>query len=279
MMPDLFMEETGNPDGVPILFIHGGGGANWTWEEVTPYLKDYRCILPDLQEHGKTGLSAGDFSISSSSLLLAQLIRDRIPAGKAHVVGLSIGAQIVADMLAVVPDVIESAIISSAQLLPMPGDQLGIYSETFMAPIYWMGIAPFKKCDPWIRINMKYAAGIPDRYFQIFKENFQTMTRNAWTHVMVENFRFRLPAGMERVHALVLLLAGIKEYGSIHDSHKLLADLIPDNQAFLVGANKNWSMAQDHNWPMNDPQLFAETVKAWVSGKSLPKALKLMKSG
>ena len=103
----LFVKETGTFGGSPIVFIHGGGGALWTWDEVVPLLPDFRCILPDLPEHGQTGLSAGPFSIPGTATLIADLIRQRSPNGKAHVVGLSVGAQIGVEMLAKTPEVME----------------------------------------------------------------------------------------------------------------------------------------------------------------------------
>jgi pimeloyl-ACP methyl ester carboxylesterase len=268
------VEESGKSDGIPILFIHGGGGAIWTWGEVIPYLLDFRCILVDLPEHGKTTNNAGDFSITSASAMMADLILTLTPKGKAHVVGLSVGGQMVVEMLAKTPKVMVSAIISSAQLFPMPGDNLGIYSKAIMQAIYWTAIAPLKNVDPWISLNMKYSAGIPDRYFEVFKKNFQSMTLESWTHVMVDNFRYRVPEGLENADIPVLMVSGTKEYGSIHDSHKLLAERLPHSQSVFVGGNTNWSIAQEHNWPMNAPKLFADTVRAWVLGNPLPGDLK-----
>lgn len=272
----LFVKETGKPDGIPIVFVHGGGGALWTWDEVVPLLPDFRCILLDLPEHGQTGLSAGPFSIPGTAVLIANLIRQRSPNGKAHVVGLSVGAQIGVEMLAKTPEVMESAVISSAQLCPVPGDGLGLYSETAMAAVYWLGIAPFKHSDGWIRINMKYSAGIPQRYFEVFRRNFQAITRDAWAHVMADNFRYRMPEGLSKANLPVLLVAGMKETGSIHESHKLLAEALPMARAVLIGNHSAWSVAQEHNWPMNDPKLFADVVRAWVTGDALPPVLEPM---
>jgi pimeloyl-ACP methyl ester carboxylesterase len=274
----LFVKETGLSGGIPIVLIHGGGGALWTWDEVVPLLHDYRCILPDLPEHGQTGLNVGPFSISGSADLLADLIRQRSPTGKAHVVGLSVGAQIGVEMLAKTPDVLESAVISSAQLCPEPGDGWGIYSESAMAAVYWLGIAPFKHSDRWIRMNMKYSAGIPGRYFEAFRRNFQSITRDGWAHVMADNFRYRLPDGLGKAHLPVLLVAGTKETGTIRVSHQLLAEKLPNAKAVLIGNHKTWSVAQEHNWPMNDPAVFARMVRAWVEGEALPPVLEPMEA-
>ncbi|MDD5368331.1 MAG: alpha/beta fold hydrolase, partial [Anaerolineaceae bacterium] len=272
----LFVKETGQPEGIPIVFIHGGGGALWTWDEVVPLLPEYRCILPDLPEHGQTGMAAGPFSIGAAAKLMADLIRQRTPQGKAHVVGLSVGAQIGVEMLAKTPEVMESAVISSAQLLPVAGERLGLYSERVMAAVYWLWIAPFKHSDGWIRANMKFSAGIPGRYFAVFRQNFRGITRDGWAHVMAENFRYRTPAGLGKAYLPVLLVAGTKETGSIHASHQRLAGELPNVQAVLIGNHTDWSVAQEHNWPLNDPALFAAMVRAWVTGTALPDILQPM---
>ena len=155
---DIFVQEAGPASALPIVFLHGGGGAGWMWQPVVDQLSDYHCLVPDLPEHGKS-LGIKPFSIRDSSKRIADLIRSRVPAQKAHLVGLSLGAQVLVELLSYAPEVIDHAIISSANLRPLPGTKLGMYSEAVMAAAYWSAIAPLKWCDPWIRLNMKSSVG------------------------------------------------------------------------------------------------------------------------
>lgn len=262
--------ESGNPQGIPLVLVHGGAGGIWTWDETIKYLNDFRCIMPELPEHGSSQ-SNGPFTIKSAAKSILQAIHERIPGKKAHIFGLSVGGQIVIEMLSRSPESLQSAVISGAQLLPVPGSRFGIYSERMMALIYWLGIHPWKHNDRWIKWNMRTSAGIPENFFERFKHNFQSLTRDSWAHVMSENYHYRLPPGLKQADVPVLLIAGAHETIDIQPSNQLLNSLLPRSCSVLLNQNHNWSAAQEHNWPFNAPELCAHVIRAWVSGQPLPK--------
>lgn len=268
----LAVKETGDPQGAPVLLIHGGGGANWAWDETAALLPEFHCLMPDLPEHGSSRETC-PFTIKDAAGRLAGIIRQVVPGQKAHIVGLSVGGQIAIQMLASTPQVIWSAVVSGAQVVALPGYRLGLYSERMMALVYWLGIHFWKQSDPWIRMNMQWMAGIPDSYFESFRQNFRAMTRNGWAHPMSENYRYRLPAGLESAAAPVLLIGGTKETVDIQPSLRLLQTALPRSRSVLVGNGRRWSTAQQHNWPMVAPELFAQTVRTWITGQPLPTEL------
>lgn len=270
VLPTFF--EYGDPQGLPLVLIHGGGGGVWTWDEVVPLLSDFHCLLPELPEHGGNHQN-GRFSVQSAALGIQKLIRERTPHGKAHVFGLSVGGQVAVELLARAPESVLSAVVSGAQLLPVPGDRLGIYSEAAMSLVYWLGIAPWKRNDAWIRWNMRVSAGIPERYFPQFKRNFQNLSRASWAHVMSANYAYRAPAGLEKANPPVLLIAGPHETVDIQPTNRLLRQVLPRSRAVLVGQGRAWSAPQEHNWPFNTPQLCADTLRAWVTQQPLPAEL------
>ena len=64
---DIYFEECGNPDGIPILFLHGGPGANCI-DDYRRFFdpKKYRVILFDQPGCGKSRPSADDPTVSST---------------------------------------------------------------------------------------------------------------------------------------------------------------------------------------------------------------------
>lgn len=264
--------EYGNPHGVPVVLIHGGAGGAWTWDETVKSLGDFYCLLPELPEHGRNHAN-GRFTVESAALQILRLIHERIPGGRAHVVGLSVGGQVAVEMLARAPEMLLSAVVSGAQLLPVPGYRLGIYSEAAMSLVYWLGIAPWKHSDAWIRLNMRASTGIPEGYYNVFKRNFQGLTRGGWAHVMSENYRYRAPSGLENADLPVLLVAGPHETVDIQPTNHLLKKLLPRSRSVQVGQGRGWSAAQEHNWPLNDPELCAAMIRAWTQGQPLPTGL------
>jgi pimeloyl-ACP methyl ester carboxylesterase len=207
----LYVETSGPEGALTILFLHGGGGAGWMWKPVTRYLPDYRCLAVDLPEHGKSR-QIGPFSMALAAEKAAEVIRSR--GGKAVVVGLSEGAQVTVQMLASCPELVEKAVISSALLRPIPGTGL-LANPSLLRWTHKLMIAPFRKNEFWIRLNMKYSAGIPEQYYPQFKVDFQEMDEDGFANLMVANQRFRLPPGLERANAPALVVVGKKEYAAM----------------------------------------------------------------
>ena len=105
----LYVNETGNLSAPTIVFLHGGGGAGWMWQLQVEALKnDYHLLVPDLPEHGRSA-ALKPFTIADSVTHIAELIRTRAHGGKAHVVGLSEGAQITVALLGAASEVVDHA--------------------------------------------------------------------------------------------------------------------------------------------------------------------------
>jgi pimeloyl-ACP methyl ester carboxylesterase len=267
----LFFQESGLYNASTIVFLHGGGGAGWMWQPQVERLEnEYHCLVPDLPEQGRS-TDEKPFTIQGSAEQIAWLIRSNAHGGSAHVVGLSEGAQVTVALLAIAPELVESAVISSALLRPIPG--AGLLSPGLVRLAYRWTVTPFKNNDWWIRTNMKYAAGVPEKYHPQFRQSFQSLTEDGFTNMMIENQRFRLPPGLERVQTPALIVVGKKEYAAMHRSAIDLAAVLPAAKAYRVVHKKNLSLAEEHNWNINAPELFTRMVRAWMTGRSLPEEL------
>lgn len=269
----LYVQESGPETAPTIVFLHGGGGGGWMWQPQVEGLGDYHCLVPDLPEQGRS-VDEKPFSIQDSAERIAALIRERAHGGRAHVVGLSEGAQVLVALLAAAPEVVERAILSSALVRPIPGASL--MTPGLIRLAYRWSVPPFKNNEWWIRLNMKYAAGVPEAYYPQFRQTFRESTESGFTNVVVENQRFRLPPGLERVTAPTLIVVGKKEYAVMRQSARDLAAAIPGAQAYQVVHQQKMSLAEEHNWNLTAPALFTQMVRAWVSGQELPEGLEAM---
>lgn len=265
--------EVGPKDAPAIIFLHGGGSGGWMWQAVTAELPDYRCLTPDLPEHGiHRGL--GPFSMRLAAECVAQVIRERVPGGTAAVVGLSEGAQVAVQLLAQEPAMVSKAIVSSALLRPIRGlEWLG--SPALLRGAYRLAMAPFRGSDFWIRLNMKYSAGVPEAYFPYFKKDFQETTEDGFVNVMIANQSYRLPEGLAKATAMTLVLAGTKEYGAMKQSARDLAAALPQARLGWLGERIGATMAAQHNWALTAPTIFAQTVRSWMEDLPLPEGITL----
>ncbi len=268
----LHVAQYGPAEKPTIVFLHGGGGAGWMWRpQVEPLASDFHLLVPDLPGQGRS-TDAGRFTMTSAAEQIATLVRERVPEGRAHLVGLSEGAQVVVQLLATDPDVVESAIVSSALVLPIKGAS-AMSTESALRQTYKLTIKPLRNVDWYVRWNMHRAAGVPDEYFDDFRESFRTLSEEGFVDLMRANQVFRLPEGLDRVRARVLAVCGAGEYAVMKQSTQEIAAAIPAARSYEVRLPGKLSVAQQHNWNMTAPDVFTSMVRAWVEGAPLPREL------
>ncbi|MEI6046279.1 MAG: alpha/beta hydrolase [Chloroflexota bacterium] len=269
----MYVQERGSSTAPTLVFLHGGGGAGWMWQpQVEQLEQDYHCLVPDLPEHGQSR-AIKPFTIKDSAIRIARIIRQQAHGGKAHIIGISAGAQIGVELLLSAPELIDHAILSSPLLYPLPTTRF--YNPMLMAATFRGLVQPFKQNEKYIRFNMKWAAGVPEKYFSQFQENFQQTTVESFTHVMQENLNFGLPAGLKSIQMPTLVVVGRKEYRTMRRSARELARLLPKSQGRMVSLGGR--VAWDHNWNLQAPELFNRMVRAWVEDKPLPSELQPLK--
>lgn len=117
--------EMGNPEGKPVLLIHGYTDNSRSWSLLAPYLKDRHLFAIDLRGHGKSGAPDCCYSISDFAVDAALFI-ETVAGGKADVVGHSLGS-LTAQMLAArYPDRVNRIVLVSSSMRPggAPGSWL-----------------------------------------------------------------------------------------------------------------------------------------------------------
>ena len=136
---------------------------------------------------------------------------------------------------------------------------------------YYLGMAgPLKRWDGWIKLNMKYAAGIPEHFFADFKADFQRTSVDGLANLLYSSMTFRIPPGLERATAPALVVVGEKEYKQMRASGKDLVKALPRAVGREHSLGPLSKLAQEHNWAVTAPELFAQTVRAWLEEKELP---------
>ena len=99
--------ELGNPDGPPLLLLHGYTDSSRTWSLLAPYLDKYRLLMPDQRGHGASDSPECCYSTSQYAHD-AKLFMDAIGVDRAHVVGHSMGSMVAIHMAAEYPDRVSS---------------------------------------------------------------------------------------------------------------------------------------------------------------------------
>lgn len=100
----LAVQETGNPNGVPIVFVHGllGSHLNWDAQLRDPQLQRYRLITYDLRGHGLSGKPTSAEAYSDGRRWAADLatVIASSHARRPILVGWSLGGAVISNYLA-----------------------------------------------------------------------------------------------------------------------------------------------------------------------------------
>ena len=114
----MIVKEYGKSNKDIIILLHGGGLSWWNYEEVSEILKsDYHVILPILDGH--SGSDRDFTSIESNANEIIEYIDNNYNGNVKLIGGLSLGAQILLDILSKRDNICEYAIIESALVCPM----------------------------------------------------------------------------------------------------------------------------------------------------------------
>ncbi len=269
VVADLAVRERGPASAPTICFLHGGGVSGWMWRPQVEALQDtYHCLVPDLPEHGLSA-AVQPFTIEDAAGRVARLIRVRGHGGRAHVVGLSEGAQVAVQLLGSAPEVVDHAIVSSALVRPLPG--LGRLDARAFALVFRLFAAPLLRSDWYVRLNMRYGNALPARYFREVREDTRRMTAASFAHMMLANQRFRIPPGLGRVQTPTLVVAGQHEPALLRQSARDLVAALPAARGYLVDFGRRG--AEEHSWNLQRPELFNAVTRAWLADQPLPSGL------
>ena len=125
----LYYEEAGQ--GEPIIFVHGHSLDHRMWDEqFSVFAKKYHVIRYDLRGYGLSSSQTEDYQFTHAEDLVT--LMDSLHIQKAHIVGLSLGGFITADMLAYFPERMLSAFLASGNIRKSKGPSEPMTKEEAM---------------------------------------------------------------------------------------------------------------------------------------------------
>jgi pimeloyl-ACP methyl ester carboxylesterase len=249
----MYCLEKGNQNGQTIVFIHGGGMAGWMWKKQWDAFQDYHLLIPDLPDHGKSK-SEGAIDIQDSAERVATLIREKANGGRAHVVGHSLGAKIIVQVLASNPELVNRAVVASALFRNMP-----LLNLMLNMPAYLMTVRMLK--NKAILDMQARQFGFPDEeYEKNFKLEAAEETAEMLERIYTQLQKYqKLPQGLDQAETPTLIVCGEKEPNAMRESALDLAKVLPNGRALMVCGAK-------HNFPWAQHDAFNHAIRAWLTG-------------
>ncbi|MFJ7405563.1 MULTISPECIES: alpha/beta fold hydrolase [unclassified Lysinibacillus] len=246
----LYYEEYGDKNAPLIVFLHGGGVSGWMWEkQIIYFAQHYHCIVPDLPGHGKNSDDTY-FSMKQAAQKIIDLIEQVSNNRKITIIGFSLGAQIIVQLVSMRPNLIDIAVINSALVRPMPA------FKKWIAPTIKL-TSPLISNRTFSKIQAK-TLYIPKEKFAQYYEESCRMSQRTLTTVLTENLSFSIPENFKHVKTSMLVLVGNKEKSIMKKSAN---DLVKSN------ANCKGMVVADigHGISLANPALFNEIIDNWLS--------------
>lgn len=256
----LAIYESGPQSAPLILLLHGLGVSSWMWQEQIQALQeDYHCLAVDLPGNGQS-YQVHWRSLADTASRLAPLITAHAAAGKAHLVGLSLGGHTALALLAGYPHLVETVLVSGVTTRPFPRQWL------YRPLMRLLGLA--YRWDPTINL-MARTLQLPDEALPLYRRDSKRLSAATYRRVNDELFHFSLSQRLPPFPHRLLALAGDQEA-------RLIRQGLPDFLRLLPNATAALVPHAHHGWNGEHPQLFTATIRTWVEGLPLPSALQLI---
>ncbi len=251
-------EEYGAADAEPVLFIHGAGVAGWMWKAAVDRLEAYRRIVVDLPDHG-AARSTPFRGMEEEADAIADFIAT-LPGGSVHLVGHSLGARLVLEILARRPDTVRSALVASALVRP------SALVSLMDSPALNRAAARMLKNKTLARFQAKSFRFPDSSYEDAFLADAASLEPgNLDRPIAAFAARLAPPPGLGRAAAPTLVVAGSREPGSMLGSLADLAALIPGARTRLVEGAR-------HDYPWTRAEEFGAILETWLAeaGRTSP---------
>lgn len=214
----MLFKEFGNKNNPVIIFLHGGGLSWWSLKpQIEALQKDYYIVTPLIDGHGDDW-NTTFVSINHSAKQVIHYIEDKCNGKVFAICGLSIGAQIVIEVLSLESDIAENAVIESALVYPMK------LATKLTVPMFHLSYGLIKK--KWFAKLQAKSLYVPDELFETYYNDSSRMTKESLINLTKSNGDYSVPSTLCNTKAKILVLVGEKELEIMKKSAKLLHNTI-----------------------------------------------------
>jgi pimeloyl-ACP methyl ester carboxylesterase len=228
-----------------IVFIHGAGISSWMWRQQLAALVGFKGLAVELPGHGTS--PAPWVSVPDAADAVARFIRQQVPGGKAHVVGLSLGGVVALQLLAQNPDTVDRMLVSGTLAT-------GIAGARALAGLTALTL-PVSKFGPMVRLTAKMMA-VPPADYPSLQADVERLAAGPLHRMILDVTTFRPPPVLAERHHQVFVVAGSKEHRKIRESVARLVALMPNARGGLIPGGV-------HTWNWQLPERFNTLVDAW----------------
>lgn len=247
----MLFKEIGNQNSPTIILLHGGGLSWWSLQSVIDKLKDnYHVITPIIDGHGEDGVETF-VNIEDSAEKLINYIDTKCVGHVYAICGLSLGAQIVTEVLSRRDNITQFAIIESALVYPIKG------TTALTVPSFQLFYGLIKQ--RWFSKMQAKTLAVPEHMFETYYKDSLQMSKESLINLTLSNGNYELKNTIANTLTKVLIIVGEKELGVMKKSAKRLHETIKNSELFLAPQMKHGEISLIH------PDLFIKTLQVFFA--------------
>ena len=210
--------EFGKQHNEVIMLLHGGGLSWWNYKAEAELLKNqYHVVLPILDGHAG---SDNDFiSIEKNASRLISFIDKEFGGSVLLIGGLSLGAQILVEMLTQRNSICQSAVIESASVIPSK------LTNYLIKPMFSLSYGLVKK-KCFAQMQFDYLHIRKDLFEDYYRDTSQISKENMIAFLEA-NTSYEIKPSLQETHTKVHILVGGKEQKKMICSAEQLHKSLP----------------------------------------------------
>lgn len=241
--------EYGSKDQETILLLHGGGLSWWNYREEAELLSDrFHIVLPILDGHAD---SDADFtSIEENASRIISYIDQNYGGSVLLIGGLSLGAQILVEILSQRGDICRYAIIESASVLPSK------LTNTLIGPAFGSSYSLIRK-EWFAKMQFKYLRIREDLFADYYRDTAR-VTRENMIAFLKANTSYAPKPELASCRTRVRVVVGEKEQKEMLRSARILQDTLPDSVLEVKDGLYHGA------YSINHPQQYVEELLAML---------------
>lgn len=212
--------EYGKENSDVIILLHGGGLSWWNYKEVAERLQtDYHVVLPILDGHA--GCDKQFTTIENNALDIIEFVNSKLGGSVLMMGGLSLGGQILLEILSRRKDICKYAIVESVLVIPSK------FTYSMIKPAFGScyGLIKYK----WFSKLQFKSLRIKSNLFDEYYKDTCAIRKSDMIAFLQENSVYSLKDGIGECEATVQIYVGEKEKQSMKKSAKIIHEKLQDS--------------------------------------------------
>lgn len=230
-------KEFGESNSEVIVMLHGGGLSWWNYKQEAEILKSkYHVVIPFLDGHADS--DKGFTSIEDNAHEIISYIDDNFGGKVFLICGLSLGGQILVEMLSQRDNICKYAIVESALVIPMK------FTNILLKPSVSISYSLIKK--PWFSKLQFKSLNIDDLYYNDYYKDSCKVLKDDMVRFLKASSDYCMKNDLSSSDTKVLILVGTKEPKKMIESAKLLNKTIKNSTLNVLNGYTHGDISLNH---------------------------------